>query len=98
MAVLKALGFTDGRILALVLSEAVLLALGGGALGGALAYLVFASAGFSLGSGPAGHFVVQPLALAAGLGMSLLIGLASGSFPAVQASRLSIVEALRWVR
>jgi putative ABC transport system permease protein len=98
MAVLKALGFTDARVLFLVLAEAVLLALGGGALGGILAYVVFASAGLSLGSGPAGHFMVQPIALAAGLALALMIGLVGGSLPALHASRLKIVEALRWVR
>jgi putative ABC transport system permease protein len=98
MAVLKALGFTDGQVLRLVLGEAVLLALSGGVLGGAFAYAIFASSGFDLGSGPAGHFAVQPLALAAGLALSLLIGVAAGSFPALHASRLRIVEALRWVR
>jgi putative ABC transport system permease protein len=98
MAVLKALGFTDGQVLRLVLGEAVLLALSGGVLGGAFAYAIFASSGFDLGSGPAGHFAVQPLALAAGLALSLLIGVAAGAFPALHASRLRIVEALRWVR
>ncbi len=96
LAVLKAVGFGDAAVAALVLGEAVLLCLLGGVLGAALALLV------ALVIGPGmeqaiGVFEVRATTVAAALGLSAALGLAVGAFPAFRARRLSIIEALRAV-
>ena len=94
LAVLKAVGFTDAAVAALVLGEAVLLCLLGGLLGGALALLVAMAIGPGMEQ-TIGFFEVQGATLAAALGLSAALGLAVGAFPAFRARRLSIIEALR---
>ncbi|MEO3786200.1 ABC transporter permease [Actinocorallia sp. B10E7] len=89
----RALGATRGQIRAQFLSEAIVLALLGGAAGvaaGALATVLYASG--------KGWAVVVPLeAWAGGLASALLIGAVAGLLPAVRAARLSPTEALRSV-
>ena len=98
IGVLKAMGFVRVQILVLVLGEAVLLAVAGGALGAGGAYALFASIGFNVGSGPSGYFVVTPEAMALGIALSAAVGLLAGGLPASMAARLKIVDALRWVK
>jgi putative ABC transport system permease protein len=94
IGVLKTLGYSNGGVLALVLAEAVLITVLGGAIGLAGAWWlgvqfepVFAQylPGFSL----------QVEAVVAGVAFMLGLGLVAGAVPAVQAMRLRIVEALR---
>jgi putative ABC transport system permease protein len=89
----RALGATRGQIRTQFLSEAILLALGGGAVGiavGALATVIYATAkGWTI--------VVPTVAWAGGFGAALLIGAVAGLVPALRASRLSPTEALRTV-
>jgi putative ABC transport system permease protein len=86
----RALGATRGHIRIQFLSEAILLALLGGAVGvgaGALATAVYASVkGWTI--------VIPTLAWAGGLAAALLIGALAGLFPALRAARLSPTEAL----
>lgn len=93
LAVLKTLGFTDGKVLSLVLFESCLLAVIGGGLGLALAWLV------TLGGDPTNgllpSFYLRPRDLVLGAGLIVALGLAAGLLPAWQASRLRIVDALR---
>lgn len=93
LAVLKTLGFTDGKVLSLVLLESCLLAVVGGGLGLALAWLV------TLGGDPTNgllpSFYLRPRDLVLGAGLIVALGLAAGLLPAWQASRLRIVDALR---
>ncbi|HEY4452418.1 MAG TPA: ABC transporter permease [Solirubrobacteraceae bacterium] len=89
----RALGATRGQIRTQFLSEAILLALGGGAVGvgaGALATAIYAQTkGWAI--------VVPTVAWAGGFGAALLIGAVAGLVPALRAARLSPTEALRTV-
>lgn len=98
VAVLKAIGFNKGLVLFLVLSEAVLVAGLGGALG-ALGCKFFCDvvdvARFSGGFLP--FFYVPWNTALLGLGVSLFVGFASGLVPAVLAANSSVVDGLRKV-
>jgi len=89
----RALGATQGQIRTQFLSEAILLALGGGAAGvamGALATAVYAST-------KGWEVVVPATAWAGGFGAALLIGAIAGLLPAIRAARLAPADALRTV-
>jgi len=93
LAALKALGFSDGIVLGLVLAESCLLAAAGGFVGLALAWWLI-SLGDPTGGGlPIFYFPVSSLAL--GFLLVLALGVAAGLLPALQARRLRIVDALR---
>jgi putative ABC transport system permease protein len=94
LAVLKTLGFTEGRILRMVLLESTLIAVVGGGLGLGLSYLFITVTGDPThGLLPAFYFPTA--SLIAGVGLVALLGIGSGFLPAWQASRLRIVDALR---
>ncbi len=93
LAVLKALGFTDGRILTLVLLESCLIAAAGGAAGLAIAWWV-ASLGDPTGGLLPGFFI-PGRSMAFGVALFLGLGLVAGIFPAIRGMRLRIVDALR---
>jgi putative ABC transport system permease protein len=89
----RALGATRGQIRTQFLSEAILLALLGGAVGvviGALATIVYAHAK---------HWavVIPTEAWAGGIIATILIGAIAGLLPAIRAARLSPTDALRTV-
>lgn len=94
----KALGATDRDILSQFLLEAVLLTAIGGLvgifLGSVLAYGI--SIGLSKGLGVKWMFVFPWNGAFLGLGVSGLIGLVFGSYPAKQAAKKSPIEALRY--
>jgi putative ABC transport system permease protein len=93
LGVLKALGFSDGLLLSLVLLESVGLSMCGGALGLGLAWLVVQLGDPTSGLLPA--FYLPTVDVAIGSAFVLLLGLVAGMLPARQAARLRIVEALR---
>ena len=94
LGVLKAIGFTNGRIVSLVLAESCLLTVLGGALGLGLACLIVPVLGEKLnGLLPLFFFPARDLFL--GLGLSLALGLITGIVPAFQAMRLRVADALR---
>ncbi|HXN38916.1 MAG TPA: FtsX-like permease family protein [Solirubrobacteraceae bacterium] len=89
----RALGATRGQIRTQFLSEAILLALGGGAVGVALGVLATA-----LYATTKGWAIVIPFsAWVGGFGAALLIGAAAGLLPAIRVARLSPADALRTV-
>ena len=95
LAVLKTLGFTDRRVLALVLIESLALAVVGGAAGLGIGSLLI-----GLGD-PTGGFLAVFLFptrdLVIGGVLVVLLGFAAGAVPALLATRLRIVDALRKV-
>jgi putative ABC transport system permease protein len=91
LAVLKTLGFTDGKVLILVLTEALLLCLVAAMIGLALSSAVFASPALKALFGNLG---MPLIVIAMGAGMALLLALASGLPPAWRARQLNIVDAL----
>jgi putative ABC transport system permease protein len=93
LGVLKTLGFGDGRILALVLLESCLVAVVGGGLGLAIAWIIIAQGDPTGGLLAIFHFPIRDLLI--GVGLVLLLGITTGLLPAFQASRLKIVDALR---
>jgi putative ABC transport system permease protein len=96
LAVLKTLGFTDGKVLAMIIAESLLLTVVGGGLGLGLGWLAV-----EVGGDPTGQFLpvfyVRPRDLAIGCALMAGLGLVSGIAPAVWAMRLRIVDALRRV-
>ena len=94
LAVLKTLGFGDGRVLSMVLMESCVLALVGGLAGLALAWVLVTVGGDPTGSFlPTFYLPVRDVAV--GVVMVGLLGFAAGAIPAWQAGRLRIVDALR---
>lgn len=96
VGVLKTLGYTRGTILGIILGEAVAISLVGGVLGVILANLL---AGV-VRHAPAfvaelKNLTIVPPVAALCLVVAALIGLVSAFIPALYASRISIVEALR---
>lgn len=93
LGVLKAIGFTNGQMLALVLAESCLLTIMGGALGLGVAWLI--TAGGDPTGGMLPLFYLPPGDLALGLAISVVLGLLTGIFPAQHAMRLRVADALR---
>ncbi len=100
IATLRALGFNSGPVIVSVLSESLLLALIGGAIGATLAWLAFdgihaATINFASFSQVTFAFEVTTGLLVLGIVFALVIGLIGGLFPAIRAARLPIANALR---
>jgi putative ABC transport system permease protein len=93
LGVLKALGFTSAQALSLVLAESCVLAVLGGGLGLGVACLLIARGDPTGGMLPLFNF--PPVDVAIGAGMSLVLGVVAGIFPALQAMRLRVADALR---
>jgi putative ABC transport system permease protein len=93
LGVLKAIGFTNAQVVVLVLAESCLLAVIGGVLGLGLAWLITAAGDPTGGMLP--MFFLPQRALLIGLGLSVVLGLATGVIPAFLAMRLQVAVALR---
>jgi len=96
VGIMKTLGFTPASILGIVLGEAVMIGIAGGALGLLLASLLV---GF-VKNGPIRfaqlqNMAISPSVVALSLGIAALVGLISALVPAWGASRTSIVDAIR---
>jgi putative ABC transport system permease protein len=96
LGTLKAIGFSDRRILFFVLAESLMIALFGGLLGLALAALAIPVLAAAL-NGLLPTLILSPAILSVGLGTALLVGLISGLLPGIGAMRMRVVNALRRV-
>ena len=97
---LRALGFKGTTVLLALMIEALLLAMIGGLLGAAIAYILFN--GYTVSTLAGGSFSQTAFAFAVtadvvqqGLTLALFVGLIGGLFPAWNAARRDITEALR---
>ena len=100
IATLRALGFGNAPVVASVMIEALVLALLGGALGGALVYLAFDGYSASTLNNTAHAqvafgFRVTPQLLQLGIVWALALGFVGGLLPALRAARMPITAALR---
>lgn len=99
IATMRAIGFRGLPVVLAVMLETMLLALIGGVLGAAIAWIIFN--GYSVSTLGANfsqvvfQFKVSPELLWNGLKWALGIGLVGGLFPALRAARLPVTEALR---
>ncbi len=92
IGLVKALGASDGQVVAIFLAEAGTLSLVGGLAGTAVGL----AAAWGLGRAVPGFWVQTPAwIIPIALGVSLLVGVLAGVAPAVKAARLDPVEALR---
>lgn len=89
MGLLKTLGFSRLRILALILCETLFVFIVGGVVGLALARLATVLAGPDLG------LVFSPLIFAKALAIIAALGLATGALPAFNAMRIPVIKAIR---
>ena len=95
LAVLKAVGFSNGFVLVSILAETVLVAAVGGGVGLAVAKL------FTLRGDPTGGllpvFYLPSTAIVLGFSLALAVGLLAGILPALSGMRVRVVDALRKV-
>ena len=98
VAVLKAIGFSSGMVLTLMLIEFVTLGLIGGALGTYGAKLVYRFVNMTeVTQGFLVAFGVNTKTAATCLAAAIVVGFLAGGLPALRSARLSVVDGLRKV-
>ena len=97
IAVFRAMGFPAGRVLALLMSEGVLLVGVGGLLGVLLAHLAAGAVRGSLGEAMPffADFAILPATVLACMAGALAVGLLATFIPAYAATRRPITEGLK---
>jgi putative ABC transport system permease protein len=100
IATLRALGFPSVVVVASIVAESALLALGGGALGALVAWAVVNGSTVSTAVGADLRQLVfdvamTPAVILKGLGAALVIGIFGGAIPAARSIRSQIVDDLR---
>jgi putative ABC transport system permease protein len=94
LAVLKTVGFTDRTMLGVVLAESILIILIGGGLGLAAGAGLAAIASDGLSATIGVGLSISSESIMLGVAIMLVAGILAGIFPALQAMRLTIVDAL----
>ena len=90
----KALGAEDGDILVQILGEALCLSIGSALFGVVLGRGAIEIAGFFLENNPSEGLFLTSAGLA--LMIAILLGATAGLFPAIRASRMQVVTAIRY--
>ena len=96
LAVLKAIGFSDRKVLGFVLGESLVIAVVGGLLGLGLALVAVPLLSRAL-SGIVPVLILSPTILLIGFVAALFVGFISGFLPGFGAMRMRVVNALRRV-
>ena len=96
LAVLKAIGFSDRKVLGFVLGESLVIAVVGGLFGLALALVAVPLLSRAL-SGIVPVLILSPTILLTGFVAALFVGFISGFLPGLGAMRMRVVTALRRV-
>ena len=94
IGILKSLGFTDGSMFTLLVTQSLVLCGVGGAIGLVLSWATQRQIADSLGTTFPGY-TIMPVTFALAAGVTVAIGLIAGIVPAWHAARLRCVEALR---
>lgn len=98
IAVLKAIGFPERLVLALMLTEFTLLAILGGALGVFGAQFIFHVVDMAkVTQGFLQNFHIHAVTIAECLGAAAAVGLIAGGWPALRSASMSVVDGLRRV-
>lgn len=92
---LRAVGWSCGRVLALILSEGMLLSVIGGGLGLLVGWL---GAELLIRWAPEGYLgtTYSPILFARAMSVAVILGFVGALYPALRASRLSPIEALKY--
>jgi len=90
----KAVGANDGDILKQFLTEAVVLSLAASLLGIVLGRLTVEFLSYFINSRPVEYLFL--LCMALGLIFGMLLGIGAGLFPSIRASRMEVVDAVRY--
>ena len=96
LAILKAIGFSDRKVLGFVLGEAFMIAIIGGVIGLLIALVLIPFLSRAL-NGVVPVLFLSPTILVFGFATALLVGFISGFLPGLGAMRLRVVNALRRV-
>jgi len=94
IGVMKALGFSDGRMFTLLAAQSMVLALAGGGLGIAAAVVTQPGLADLIAPYLPTQYVVGTGTLVLAAGIAVALGLGAGAVPALRAGRLRCVEAL----
>jgi putative ABC transport system permease protein len=95
IGILRAVGWPRRRVVMMVLGEAVVLGAMAAVLGALGAIVTTYLLSFSTRAGGFVEGGIAPWVILQGFGITILIGLLGGAFPALRASRLLPTEAIR---
>jgi putative ABC transport system permease protein len=93
---LRAIGFGRGRVMGLVLGEAMLVAIAGGVVGAVIAYGIFSAGWVRLPVEAGFEFVTDWTVVARSAALALPVGALAALQPAWSAVRMPIIDALRY--
>ncbi len=101
IGIMKVIGCKLGNLRSLFLTEAAIIGFLGGVVGVGLSYAIsnaintLASGGMAMGMGGSTISIIPPWLALAGIAISTFVGIVSGTYPAIRATRLSAIEAIR---